>query len=459
MTVTVHKSGKLGLPDLTGRYSLAGALFTDSLGDGLFVPFAVVYFLKTTALPLTSVGLGLTAASLLALPAAPLSGILVDRLTSVKVVITGNVISAAGFTAYLFVGQLWQLITFAFLAAAGGRLFWTANLSLVGEAFDGAERSKWFAFQRAARNAGYGLGGLLAAAALGLGTGIGYRALALANALSFAVAALLIARWSHKARRAQAGRAESALPPVEGGLGGNAGRAGSGIPPVPGVKGGLGGKERPPNRGGVLGGRPPGKQSKQSFKAPLTDGPFLLLAGLNTLFVLCMVVLDVLLTLYLVRVLHQPPWLSGLCFAANTVGVAGCQTIVWARFAHRRPVRVLQLSAAVWGLSFLILWAVPPSLAIPGVLLAIAVFTAAELIQGPVFNGLVVAAAPEHLRGRYMAVYQLSWALGQAAAPALFGFLFTENHALPWLTLAGGCAACCLVLSTRLGTLIQNDIA
>jgi MFS family permease len=432
MTVTAPRPSKLGLPDLTGRYSLAGALFTDSLGDGLFVPFAIVYFLKTTALPLAVIGLGLTAASLVALPAAPLSGILIDRFGSSAIVITGNVISAAAFTGYLFVGHLWQLMVFAFLAAAGGRLFWTANLSLVGEAFEGPERSRWFAFQRAARNGGYGLGGLLAAAALGLGSGVGYRALALANALSFALAALLVIRWRRKAQGTRG---------PQGPQGARRARRG------------FGGKERPPKSGGVLGGRPPGK-----YRVPLTDGPFLLLAVLNTLFVLCMVVLDVLLTVYLVRVLHQPPWLSGLCFAANTVGVAVAQTAVWVRFAHWRPVRVLQLSAAIWGLSFLILWAVPPSLAIPGVLLAIAVYTAAELIQGPVLNGLVVAAAPEYLRGRYMAIYQLSWALGQAVAPALFGFLFTQNHALPWVVLAGGCAACCLVLSTRLGTLIKNDL-
>jgi MFS family permease len=446
MTVTAPRTSKLGLPNLTGRYSLAGALFTDSLGDGLFVPFAVVYFLKTTGLPLTEVGLGLTVASLAALPAAPVSGILIDRFGSSRIVITGNVISAGAFTGYLFVSHLWQLIAFAFLAAAGGRLFWTANLALVADAFSGPERSKWFAFQRAARNAGYGLGGLLAAAALGLGTGVGYRALALANAASFALAATLVIRWSRRdqsARRAQRGPGGKERPPGSGGVLG-------GRPP--------GKQERPPGSGGVLGGRPPGKQDPSGWWSPLTDGPFMLLAALNTLFVLCMMVLDVLLTLYLVRVLHQPPWVSGLCFAANTVAVAGAQTAVWARLAHRRPVRVLQLSAAVWGLSFLLLAAVPRALAIPGVLLAIAVYTAAELIQGPVFNGLVVAAAPEHLRGRYMAIYQLSWALGQAAAPALFGFLFTENHALPWLALAGGCAACCVVLSTRLGALIQNDL-
>ena len=398
------------MPELSGRYSLAGALFTDSLGDGLFVPFAVVYFLHTTGLRLTAVGLGLTAASLLALPAAPVSGIMIDRMSPARVVIIGNLVSAAAFTGYLFVTDLWQLILLAFLAAAGGRFFWTANLSLVGEAFDGAERAKWFAFQRAARNAGYGLGGLLAAAALGVGSGIGYRALALANAVSFLLAAGLVMWW----RR--------------------------GSPDKPRVHTAA---------------------TRQSFRAPLTDGPFLLLAAMNVMFVLCMMVLDVLLALYLVRVLHQPVWLSGLLFAANTVAVAAGQTAVWARFQHRRPVRVVQLSAIVWGVSFLLLIplrALPAALAIPGVFVAIAVYTAAELIQGPVFNGLVVAAAPEHLRGRYMAVYQLSWALGQAAAPGLFGWLFTVNHDLPWVTLAASCAACALVLSTRIGTFIQNEL-
>jgi MFS family permease len=405
---------RLGLPDLRGRYSLAGALFTDSLGDGLFVPFAIVYFLHTTGLRLTVVGLGLTVASLLALPAAPASGILIDRMSPVMVVITGNLVSAAAFTGYLFVTNLWQLILLAFFAAAGGRFFWTANLALVGETFEGAERAKWFAFQRAARNGGYGLGGLLAAAALGTGSDVGYRALALANAVTFLLAAFLVWRWLR----------------------------------------GSGGKI-PPRSRGLRGVAPP------SYRVPLTDGPFLLLAAMNVMFVLCMMVLDVLLTLYLVRVLHLPVWLSGFCFAANTVAVAVAQTAVWTMFQHRRPVRVVQISAIVWGLSFLLLIplrALPAALAVPGVFVAIAVYTAAELIQGPVFNGLVVAAAPEHLRGRYMAVYQLSWALGQAAAPGLFGWLFTVNHDLPWVALAASCAACALVLSTRLGALIQNEL-
>jgi MFS family permease len=412
MVVSAIAREKLGLPELSGRYSLAGALFTDSLGDGLFVPFAVVYFLHTTGLSLPVAGFGLSAASLLALPAAPVCGLLIDRLTPATVVIIGNAVSAAAFAGYLAVSNLWELVFFAFFAAAGGRFFWTANLALVGEAFDGPERARWFAFQRAARNAGYGLGGLLAAAALGSGSGIGYRALALANAASFALAATLVFYWSRR-QRTRARRTQ--VPTADG--------------------------------------------ARVNYRAPLTDGPFLLLTVMNVLFVLCMMVLDVLLALYLVHVLHQPVWLSGFLFAANTVAIAALQTAVWGLLAGRRPVRVLQLSAAVWGASFLLMWltaALPASFAVAGVFVAVAVYTAAELIQGPVFNGLVVAAAPEHARGRYMAVYQLSWALAQATAPGLFGWLFTTDHALPWIVLAAGCAACVLILATRVGRAIGS---
>ncbi len=266
---------RLGLPDLTGRYQLAGALFVDSLGDGLFLPFAVVYFLKTTGLTLSTVGLGLTVANLLAMVAVPVSGVLIDRLTPAAVVIAGNLISGVGFAGYLLVGNLWELVFFSFFAAVGGRLFWTANLALVGDAFQGSERTRWFAFQRAARNGGYGLGGLFAAAALGTGSGIGYRALALANAVTFLLAALLV--WRSRVS-----------------LGGGSAR-----------------------KSEVVNG------SRRGYRAALTDGPFLLLTAMNVLFVLCMMVLDVLLALYLVRVLHQPVWLSGLPVALNTVAVAG----------------------------------------------------------------------------------------------------------------------------------------
>ena len=175
---------RLGLPSLSGHRSLAAALIIDSLGDGLFVPFGIVYFLHTTSLSLTVIGLSLSVAGFAAIGTVIPAGVLLDRLRPGPLVIAANLLSAVGFAGYLVVGQVWQLVVFALLAAVGSRLYWTANLALIGDAFADQERPRWFAFQRALRNTGFGLGGLLGAIAISTGSAVGYRALALVNAVS-----------------------------------------------------------------------------------------------------------------------------------------------------------------------------------------------------------------------------------------------------------------------------------
>jgi hypothetical protein len=97
---------------------------------------------------------------------------------------------------------------------------------------------------------------------------------------------------------------------------------------------------------------------------------------------------------------------------------------------------MLQLASLVWTVSFVVFRAtgpLPPDARIPALLLAILIFTAAEMIQGPALNDLAVAIAPEAARGRYLGAYQLSWGAGTALAPALFSWLFTISAGL-WLT-------------------------
>jgi MFS family permease len=128
-------------------------------------------------------------------------------------------------------------------------------------------------------------------------------------------------------------------------------------------------------------------------------------------------VLVVLVALYLIRALHLPAWLSGVLFALNTAVVALGQTTISRAVDRLRPARILQLASLIWTVSFVVFWAaglLPHSLRIPGLLLAILIFTAAEMIQGPALNDLVVAIAPEAVRGRYLGVYQLSWGAGQS---------------------------------------------
>jgi MFS family permease len=400
-----------GLPSLAGHRPLVVSLVIDSLGDGLFVPFAIVYFLHTTRLSLPSIGLSLTIAGLVALPAVLPAGVLLDRVRPSAVVIAANLISAAGYAGYLVVGRAWQLVVFALLAGVGGRVYWTANLGLIGDGFS-ADRQRWFALQRALRNAGYGLGGILGALTITEAGTAGYHALAALNALSYMVAAALVLRWS--ARQPAMRRTGTAR---------RAAAAGHGDGALAAARGG--------------------------YRTALSDWTFMLITGANLLFVLCMMAPSVLLALYVIRFLHEPAWLVGALLAASTVMIGLGQTALSRVVDRLKPTPMLRLTAAVWAAAFVLFWLVgqvPRAAVFAGLLTAVTVFTVAEMIQGPALNNLVVAIAPDRLRGRYLGVYQLSWGLGRAVAPAAFSWMFATSAALPWLALAVACAACAVGL-------------
>ena len=446
---------RLGLPQLSGHRPLAAALLVDSLGDGLFVPFAIVYFLHTTHLPLQTIGLGLSAAGFLALPSVLLAGLLIDRVPASAVVIAANLTSGIAFGCYLVVAHVWQLVLFALLASVGGRIYWTAYLALTSDAFDGNDRSRWFAFQRAVRNAGFGIGGVLGAVAVSAGSEAGYHAVAALNAASYLAAAALVLRWSRRPGATSPRRTtahQRPIPAVRARP--RAARPLATARPLASA--------RPlatarPFASARL--SPAGARGGRGYRSALTDVPFMLLAATNLLFVLCSLVLDVLLAVFLVRDLHEPLWLCGVLFGVNTVLVVLGQTTLSAAVSRLRPARVLQLSAAVWAVSFLLLWllgSVPRAAVIPGLFVAIVIFTTAEMIQGPALNDLVVTAASPALLGRYLGAFQLSWALGRAAAPALFSWLLGAGADLPWAALALACIVWILVLG-RLGTRLRGQ--
>src|SRR5438067_10735970 len=108
-----------------GRRLLLAAIVIDSVGTGMFLPFTVLYFVHTAGLTAPAVGVALTAAGLVVLPAPLAVAPGIDRFPAKIVVAAGNLISCAAFTAYLFVhGQL--AVTIAAIAAGAGQaVFWT----------------------------------------------------------------------------------------------------------------------------------------------------------------------------------------------------------------------------------------------------------------------------------------------------------------------------------------------
>ena len=393
---------RLGLPAAGGRRTLLAAMLVDSLGSGLFLPFTVVYFLQTTSLGLPTIGAALSLAELATMAGLPIYGRLLDRLGPRALVVIGNSVSALGFVGFLAVHNQAELVLFAALVDCGSGLFWTANPALLSLAADPGERSLWFGLSRVLRNGGIGLGALAAAALVTVGGSQGLRLIALANAASFMAAAVLVGWW----RWAPPWRAPQAL-------------------------------------------APPRMGRRSGYMAVVRDRSFMRLMAANLVFVLCGDSLTLLLAVYVSRDLGEPLVLAGALFAANTALVVLLQTTVTRLVDRVARTRILRWAAVVWGVSLLLLGALsaaPPALVVPGLLVAIAIFTVAEMLESPAMSDLIVSTHSGSTLGRYLGVHQVSWALGAASAPILFTWLLGRGPLWPWLVLTGSCLAAMLVL-------------
>ena len=394
---------RFGLPDLHGLSGLVVALFIDSLGSGAFLPFAVLYATVIAHISIATTGLILSLCAGVALPAAPVAGALVDRYGAQRLVVAANLLQGLGFAGYPFINSPQTLFVCGLLVAMGSQAYYAANGSFIARIARPDQRARWYALMGACRSAGLGGGALLSGLAILLLSANGYRLLAVANALSFVIAALLIARI--------------ALPPTRA------------TAPSP--------QQAPPLQD---------ERRAAGYRAVLHDLPFLGFTATNVLFSLISLSFSIVLPLYLLDSLRLPIWTPGLVYGANTALTIVAQTPV-ARWNERyRRTRALACSAALFGVALLLLAGLdhlPRGEAdrtvwlAAGLAVALLVFTAATLIMAPLKNALITDAAPDALRGRYLAFYHLSWSVASIIGPAALTALYALSGGWVWLALSG----------------------
>ncbi|MFG3283960.1 MFS transporter [Streptomyces sp. NPDC048111] len=377
---------------IAGERRMLVAMAVDATGSGMYVPFSLVFFHHVTGLPFATVGLVLTVVGLIGLGALPVAGAAVDRYGAQRVQLLLYGVRGTGFLLYPFAHALPAFALVALATAFGDRAFPAVQQSLIGEVAQGADRDRLQASSRALRNGGLGAGSLLASLVIGFAGGAGFTAVAWANAASFALAALLM-------RGVRGVRGERRV------------AAGTGAAPA-----------------------------AAGYRQVFGDRPFLGLTAVNFLNALSYSALSVLFPLYIATWLHGPQAITGTAFTLNTVMCAAGGVVVAARVRARgaRRTRTTALGSLLFAASFaaqVVLGTVRPGsgLVLGGALLVIvALYTLGELVHSPAAGALSVAAAPEALRGRYLAAYQLSWSLAAALAPSLFTALMSVDGRLPW---------------------------
>ncbi len=368
------------------RIALLIALGVDNLGSGLFLPLTLVYVTRVVGLPLATAGATVAAGTVAGLLVPPVAGRLVDRVGPRPVVITAQLVQAAGAGLFLVAGGVGAVAAAAVALAAGQQMFYSSLFALISDVAGDGPKDHPFAVVAMVRAACFGAGGLAAGALLSAAGPDGLRVAVAANAASFAACALLLATLV-----------------------------------------------RTPHHAGPGPGRPGRLRA---------DRRFLALIGITGLVALAV---DFYLTgmpVYVLDVLHGPPWLPGTLLALTTAVNATCGTL-----ALRATRRFSRLTAMTAGAAIVIAWCAAclaalavPARWLPAELLAATLLLAANgLLFGNRVNALAVDLAPAEARGRYLAAFQYAFTVPGVLAPAVAG-LFAVTAWLPWLVIAA-CAA------------------
>jgi MFS family permease len=150
--------------------------------------------------------------------------------------------------------------------------------------------------------------------------------------------------------------------------------------------------------------------------------------------------------IYVVDELDLPAWLPGLLFVATTIVLAFGQSLGLRIVTGWLRTRVYLLAAVIWVIGavvFAFAQVVPREILIPYMFFAIVVTIGGDLFHAPQTNGLPSALAPAALRGRYLALFSLSWGVGRTITPGIVSGLLWLGPTWPWvgMVLMAGLAA------------------
>jgi MFS family permease len=377
---------------MSAHRRFVSALAIDAVGSGIWMPLSLLYFLHQTSLSLVHLGAAMTIANVAVLAVVPAIGSLVDRLGPKIVMQAGNAGAAVAFVLYPFAHSMAAVAVLVFAAAATRFAFWGALGPMVTQITERGERELWFGFLQAMRNAGYGVGGVLAAVALTVGSDAAFQSVVLLNAASYVLAFLLML----------------------------------------GVAGG----------GRVAAGETRSGGANRGWWVAFADRGYRWLIVVIFCYALAETTLNVAMPVYFIDTLDLPGWVPGIVFVINTVMIGVGQGLVVRSMTGLARRRVLHAAVAFSAVSFVLLYAAGALSVTTGVIVVLVgavVFTLGEMTAGPVVAALSAEAPPPEQRGRFMAATQLAWGASGAVAPLLFTALLHRGALWLW----GGAIVLC----------------
>src|SRR5688572_11439292 len=133
----------------------------NAFGNGVILPFALIYLHNVQGIGLGTAGLVLATNGFVSIASGPIGGVLVDRVGGKAVLASALVFLAVGYAGYVLVDSAWKGFVVASVTGIGNGLFWPAQSTLITVLTPRARRHAAFAMQRVVMNLGIGLGALV----------------------------------------------------------------------------------------------------------------------------------------------------------------------------------------------------------------------------------------------------------------------------------------------------------
>ena len=372
------------LPRSVQTLQLGGLL--NAIGNGLILPFTLIYLHNERGIELSTAGLILGTNAAVSLVAGPIAGALIDRVGGKRMLAIALFFLTVGIAGYALVETAWQGFLVAAIVGIGNGCFWPSQSSLLSGLAPREKRPAVFAMQRVTMNLGIGIGGLTG----GFIASESFQALFVVDALTFVGYAAVLWVFVPEPRHAT---------------------------------------ERSVRSG--------------SYREVFRHRVFMGLMAVNAVIIAAGIAQLEILPAYAKNEVGIAETGIGQLFFINTLAVVILQLPV-ARIAQgRRRMTFMALVGVVCAVSWLLvpvsgLW-LSGAAAFVVLAVAVAVFGLAECLHGAVQAPLVADLADHRMIGRYMAVSALSWQVGFTVGPPAGAALLAVTPTGLWVAAAAAC--------------------
>jgi len=375
---------------------------TNAFGNGIVLPFLIIYLHNVRGIPLGLAGLAAAVNSAAAFGSGFVAGTLSDRIGSRRVLIGALIVMAVAISLFPLIRTWWEAWALQLFLGTGSGSFWPSQSAMLTGLTPTPSRHSAFALQRLTMNLGVALGGVVGGLIATVSHPHSFTVLFLADAATFVGYAFVLTTL-----------------------------------PTP---------------------RLTPRHERGRYADVVRDKPFMQYILLNALFITVgMAVIVELLPPYAKNVAGVNEREIGLLWMINSLVIVFAQLPIAKLGEGRRRMRALAAMGVIWAGAMLLIGAAGTwtTTTTAWLLMGVAVFAfgIGECLHGIVHGPLIADLAPPALVGRYMAFGSQSWQVGWIIGPAIGGFVLQHAPNALWpaaaaLNLAGAAGA--LALERRL---------